>query len=381
MVLDSEGRPHIAYGDRELGRVWYARWTGSSWHTELLNFSTGVTNGISLALDSHGLPHIVYYDYYYQSLWYANNTTGQWRGERLTWSGGAGDAGLEASMVLDSHDMPHISYYWCDVTVMDNCYIEYRFRDWTTLNWSGGILFGTGAGIKFFDWWSYIGTSIDLDSKGYPHIAAFAWRYLAYVYFDGLSWQYDYIDCMPEYTVKGKPSLVLDRDDYPHISYYNDLDDPPIGFGWLIYAVRGTTHWSCEYVDRTPAVASSIVLDSRERPHIFFANGTHLTHTVVDGSHVSETVDPEPEPNGYSRISAVIGANDSMHVVYWHHDLDLRITSLRYAHRRGTLHLTAERLSSDGGPHVFALPARNSNALEPKSRIDRMVDFRHMKPR
>ena len=57
--LDTNGRPHIAYGGDHLYYTWY---DGVVWHYETVDNSTGVGTDTSLALDQNGYPHISYVD-------------------------------------------------------------------------------------------------------------------------------------------------------------------------------------------------------------------------------------------------------------------------------------------------------------------------------
>ncbi len=59
IAVDSNKRPHIAYGSNHL---YYAYYDGSSWHSETVDSSSGVGYSVSIAVDSSGKAHISYYD-------------------------------------------------------------------------------------------------------------------------------------------------------------------------------------------------------------------------------------------------------------------------------------------------------------------------------
>ena len=55
--LDTNNRPHIAYGTDYLYYAWY---DGMAWHVETVDNSPGSGSSASLALDAAGNPHISY---------------------------------------------------------------------------------------------------------------------------------------------------------------------------------------------------------------------------------------------------------------------------------------------------------------------------------
>jgi len=58
LVLDANGKPHIAYGQTHLYYAWY----DEDWHIETVDDSWDVGWNASLALDSYGHSHISFYD-------------------------------------------------------------------------------------------------------------------------------------------------------------------------------------------------------------------------------------------------------------------------------------------------------------------------------
>jgi hypothetical protein len=101
MRLDSNDRPHIAYGGLHL---YYASYDGTSWQIETVDGDTG--GNPSLTLDDLDHPHIGYIDSIALTLTYAWHDGLQWHHEVVD------SATLGAtSIVLDSVGHPHLSYF------------------------------------------------------------------------------------------------------------------------------------------------------------------------------------------------------------------------------------------------------------------------------
>jgi len=111
IVLDSAGNPHIAYLAVDHRKVKYARWTGKSWETQVVDQLVGRADNIdrvSLKLDSKSQPHIVYYDPGLGALKYAARRNQRWEIERVDPDP---RAGLYPSLGLNEQDQPFVSYY------------------------------------------------------------------------------------------------------------------------------------------------------------------------------------------------------------------------------------------------------------------------------
>ena len=116
--LNAQGHPHIAYGGDSL---YYARYDGTRWHSEVVDAGGGVGEYASLALDQAGNPHISYYDETNSDLKVARWTGSTWQIQTVD---SAGDVGGETSLALDASGHPHISY--SDWTNYD---LKYAYHD------------------------------------------------------------------------------------------------------------------------------------------------------------------------------------------------------------------------------------------------------------
>ena len=122
--------------------------------------------------------------------------------------------------------------------------------------------------------------SVALDSDDHPHVA-YGGDFLYYASFDGAEWEIQTVDDSWE-EVGSHASLVLDRYDRPHISYYNGTN------GDLRYAHYDGEAWLIETVDDLGDVGkgSSVAVDQIGRPHISYtdAANAHLKYAWWDGS-------------------------------------------------------------------------------------------------
>lgn len=177
--------------------------------------------------------------------------------------------------------------------------------------------------------WSMSDRSIRLDSNGYPHIA-YGGNHLFYIWFDGSSWHKETID--GNATTGTTPSLVLDSNDNPHISYV-DWDDTPPYQSTLNYAYKSGTGWHVDLLDEIGASASSVSLDldSNDFPHIGYYDESEEAYKYVywTGNNWNpQTIFSSVHPS-FPSISIVLDSADHPHIGF-------SKPGLRYAHWTGT---------------------------------------------
>jgi PKD repeat protein len=161
IAIDSNDYPHIAYygyKSPSIRGLSYLKWDGSNWIDDEIEDFLSHSDYISMALDSNDFPHIVYSDETNGTLKYARWTGTEWKIEILEWVGNEGFPYIVRpySIAIDDHDYPHISY--TDYTQDDVIYLR-----WTGVEWNKEIV----------DSADYVGyyVSLKLDNNGYPHIA------------------------------------------------------------------------------------------------------------------------------------------------------------------------------------------------------------------
>jgi hypothetical protein len=111
IALDSKGNPYIAYFDLNNRAIKYTRWTGAAWQTEFVDKGLGsftLADHVSLKLDSHDQPHVAYYDAGIGALKYAERDDQGWHMEVVD---NHGNVGAYPSLFIDQHDQPYISFY------------------------------------------------------------------------------------------------------------------------------------------------------------------------------------------------------------------------------------------------------------------------------
>ena len=132
--------------------------------------------------------------------------------------------------------------------------------------------------------------------------------------------------------VGGFTSLALDKQDYPHISYYDETN------GILKYAHWTGNIWDIQTVDGYPGryigLYTSLALDDQDYPHISYYDSTHghLKYTHWTGNIWDiQTVDGYPGRYIGAYTSLALDDQDYPHISY--HDITYGI--LKYAHRTG----------------------------------------------
>jgi len=260
--IDSNDLPHIVYGSQD-GNLMYAYWDGSKWNYDKTEFD-GLILGvgqISLCLDKNNNPHISCYEYNSKSLVYINKINDKWNYETV--DDYADEAGGYNSINLDLKGFPHIAYE----AFYESGYIyQLRYAYFDGNKWNIEILNNNG----------YI-PSIKIDSLDYPHISygrkyQTDIYYLSYIYWDGSQWVKEDVDTS---GFAGFPSIDLDTNNNPCIAYF--------GKGGLWYAKKVGDEWTKEYVDKCGLNYISLALDSNNYPHISYKSQYGLGYAYFNG--------------------------------------------------------------------------------------------------
>jgi hypothetical protein len=169
---------------------------------------------------------------------------------------GQGDVGRFTSLVLDRTDYPHISY--CGNCLSDSEVLKYAY--WTGTSWMIQTV-DTGAGE---------GTSLRLDGAGNPHIS-YNGSGLRYAYRTDNSWNVEMVDSQCGFAEP--TSLVFDSNDNPRISYSCGWATRYGGGSHLRYTQWTGDSWVTEVVDNSGqqlGLFPSLVLDQDDRPCISY---------------------------------------------------------------------------------------------------------------
>jgi hypothetical protein len=226
-----------------------------------------------------------------------------------------GQVGPFNSLAVDEYGIPHISYF--DATNSD-----LKYATWPGIDWR----------VEIVDSGGYVGTdtAIAVDSQGHPHISYRAinsstnWNDLKYASWTGSSWKTEMLETA--YSTAFYTSLVIDKDDRPHISYYE---------GWSGYRIRYATSngsaWSFDTVDYVSGTITrtSLALDSLGHPHVAYYDGVPdytLKHSWWDGTEWrNETLSGTRYVCGYASLA--IDPSDTTHMAYQ----SLTNNNIRYA--------------------------------------------------
>jgi len=250
----------------------------------------GPGSGPSLTLDSFDMPHMAYHllrngqeEIYY----------GKWNEATQIFDTELIDQGsFEAfiSIITDQNDFPHITHH------IHNGGGNLRY-----LHNDGNAWIAEDIPTVVHDGWS---SSIKIDSRNLPHVSFLPGIGLGglgveYAWHDGLSWHAEYIGSEPDLNHYWGTSLALDREDNPHVTYYDDaLQD-------LMYAVKEDSVWTIVPIDTAGDVGyfSSLRLDGNDLPRI-----AYLKYTFGEGAVVKHA--------SFSGMSWVISSIDTLQAVY-----------------------------------------------------------------
>jgi hypothetical protein len=293
----------------------HAKWNGNIWELENVDCFGSVGEGSSIAIDSEGHAHISYYDWSYMGVRYAKWDGSSWNIETVDSGHVIGWTGL----ALDNGNNPHVVYPW---HLPEG---EVRYATQVGGQWNIEAVDVSGAGVGY-------GPSIALDSNDFPHVsyAMGDGLRLHYAKWNGSAWNTEIPDPSTHINSHSYISLALDSNDYPHISYQdNDNED-------LMYARWDGGAWDIQTVesDGRAGAISSIAIDSNDNPHISYAWGdvypsVSLHYAHWDGSSWTiETVDADGWVGRSSSIA--LDSNDIPHVSYE----DMSNHELKYASKK-----------------------------------------------
>ena len=326
---------------------------GEGWVFETVETFDSFGRATSLAIDANGTPHISYVDNDDDNLQYAWRSPTGWEIEAVD---GPSIEDFETSLALAADGTPCIAY------VSDGSQ-KYAYRDIT------------GWHIETVADWTHCWTSLALDSKNHPHIAAYAgsyicdgdttndrYYYLQYAHNDGSGWLVDIVD-------SGNNSgmfcaIAVDTSSYPHIVHWDQWDNErhycwKDATGWHIenfgygdgynfslkiddngfahtsystgetleYALKTESGWSVQTVD-TPEGGvywTSLALDDLTLPHItyncsgagdlgyaFYDGSYWWVETVMDAGSVGRDNSLALDSNGLSHISFIDESNNTL---------------------------------------------------------------------
>ena len=303
LALDASGQPHIAYGQDHLYYSWR---DDDGWHHQVVDTTYHAGGSASLALDTDGYAHITYVvtTASWSVLKYARQDAAGWH---LMWLAGT-DLGEVSTLALDAAGYPHVAY-----ATEGTGNLRHIYRDST--GWHTDVVpLATYIDDPF---------SLALDANGLPHLSfqRFTDYALAHGYKDAAGWHIETV-ADPGYS-NVYNSIAVDASGYAHIAYRDD------NTGALYYAYQDTSGWHTEMVDDTGGTHPSLVLDADGRPHVSFYGFWQLRYAYRDetgwhaeqvggearGYYISLALDAAGGPH----LSFVGGSNQDQ-LTYAYHD-------------------------------------------------------------
>lgn len=344
----SNGDPLISYFDNATKDLKLTKLEGGRWMDPPLTLATTGTMGwdTSLKINRQDQARIAHYDATKGNLMYTLFDGSQWRSYPIT---SVGDVGRYPSLALNSLDVPRISYY--DATA-GNGNLMLASWDVSAGRWVTETV-DTGGDTNTISYNVGQFTSMQIDSRGFPHISYFdvsrgALRYSSWDETLG-RWfnqvvEDDTDDVNP--SVMGQyTSLALDGNDVPHISYYecgvvreHGCDKGDLKHAWRVW--NGSQFvWETETVDTGGDAPGSMVdvglysslVISGSRMYISYYDATNQDLKVAfhDGSRWKiYTVDSAGDVGRYSSIA--LDASGNPYISYYDAtNGDLKVASAR----------------------------------------------------
>lgn len=253
--LDKNDNPFIGYCGYPQKSLKFAEKNNSLWHIQTIDQSGDVVYGITLKVDKKSCPHLVYhYNFHTAATKYKNTFS------------------------LPIHHYLNYAYWngnlWKIFSNIDNTERSIIASP-CSLNLEN-LINGVGEDTDSYE----NTTSLAVDSTGWLHIVyPDQSKKVKYIKWDGTSWSTSSIcDLSGPLASPKQFSLALDSKGYPHVSYvyYNKAS----GNMNLKYAKWTGEKWSFQTVDATGLVGvySSIVLDSNDYPHISYYGSGYVSY-------------------------------------------------------------------------------------------------------
>jgi len=219
---------------------------------------------------------------------------------------------------------------------------------------------GTSCTVEVVDSTDFVGmyASLALDSHGHPHIAYYDTGLLdtcddekvKYAAWNGSQWRIDVVDqgCLGVY-----PSIAVDAQDAPHISYFDEVSDELRLADWENNSWHAyTPYWLPSF--GFSGHPSSLLSDAQGRLHLAFIAGASggggtvwYTRKVEGGWEPLVQVDSQP---GASRLAMVLDSAGAPHLAYNHSHFDSglndTVSKVRYKRFDGSAWLAHEEVAS-----------------------------------
>ena len=310
VALAPDGTPHIAFIlEAQPGFLKHAVLEAGSWTVS--NVATGYFYGpLDLAVDSEGKPHISWHNHDLENQVYAALIDGRWDLQTVDHSG---HDGWDNNLSIDSKGVPHI------VSIDPSQFGSESGVEYATLNGGTWKVEEVGSGAVPYEF----GTDIALDSADTPHVVWFddSSKDLKYAIRNGGSWEISTVDA--DGDVGRFPSLAIDGNDVPSISYFEKTGDSS---GFIKLARWNGAGWSTQRIDELNNVfidffgarkTSSLALDPDGNAIVAYSDEAAVKLAQWDGTRWSvETVMTAGELPLGQQVSLAIDDQQVLHLVF-----------------------------------------------------------------
>jgi hypothetical protein len=293
LKLDSNDHPHLTYGGNQLFYAWF---DSAAWQYEIVDSSANSGLDASLLLDQNDFVYIGYLNTSWpQTVNYAYKDASGWHIQVADTSEYSAYSGL--SFAMDESSFPRFSVF------VSGMRLVYIYKD--AIGWHNQELgtFSNRSDEK---------TSLAIDENGDASIVIGTNSGLTYLKQTGTGW----IISQPlgEGTSGHTPSLVLDDEGYPHISYVAAAENDQ-----LFHAYQDLQGWHSEPVVVEQDInGTSLTFDSDNNLHIVFSNSFYgpqaAKHAYWDGAAWQVEVIEGDASQSDATIS--IGSNGQIGVSY-----------------------------------------------------------------
>ncbi len=310
IAVDAVGTPYIAFMAEDTpGFLKSAVLTGGAW--ELSTVTTGYLYGpLDIDVGSDGTPQIVWHNHDNEDGSYATLENGEWVNTDIPSSG---HDGWDINVAIDSSGSPHVLSV-DPVQFGSQNGLEYATFDGQT--WTVETV-GTGPLLYEF------GNSIAIDSQNRPHIVWFDDQNqdLKYALRDSDGWTISTVDS--EGDAGRYPSLALDQEDRPVVSYFQTLSESS---GAIKLGRWDGSQWNVQRIDQLDDVFpgffgarknSSVLLDADGNPIVAYSDESviRLASWNGDGWDIETVTKAGDEPLG-QQVSMALDGQGVVHITF-----------------------------------------------------------------
>ena len=265
---------------------------------------------LDIQLSDQDVPHVSWHSHDEEDAAYGVLVDGQWEVQFIKHPS---HDGWDNNIAIDSQGRPHI-------TSVDPAQFGGQSGvEYATLDGSAWTVEEVGSGPIPYEF----GTFIALDSQARPHVVWFGnnAKDLKYALKESGSWQISTVDS--EGDVGRFPSLAIDSQDRPVISYFESTGGAT---GNIKVARWDGSQWDIQQVDKLEDVAlghfgarktSSLVLHPDDSPIVAYSDESVIKLALSDGSdwvtHTVLTVDGDPLGQ---QVSMALDGDGVLHMTF-----------------------------------------------------------------